>query len=54
MGIEGKRLLWVALLDAQADRIGHDRLRELIARAERQREGVERHRVEAARVAFTS
>jgi hypothetical protein len=52
-GIEAKRLLWVALADTVADRIGADRLRELIARAESQRAGVERHRVAAARGAFT-
>jgi hypothetical protein len=51
LGIEGKRLMWVALLDTQPERFGADRLRELVARAERQREAVEEHR-RAARDAF--
>ncbi len=56
MGIEGKRLLWVSLLqvDAVAERLGRERLQELIARAERQREELEPHRREAARRAFTT
>jgi hypothetical protein len=52
LGIEGKRLLWVALADSVADRIGAERLQELIARADRQRAGVEHHRLEAARRAI--
>jgi hypothetical protein len=48
LGIEGKRLLWVTLLNTQPERFGADRLRELVARAERQRDGVELHRRQAA------
>ena len=56
MGIEGKRLLWVALAETEAVAaiVGAERLRTLIERAERQREDVERHRREAARRAFTA
>jgi hypothetical protein len=45
LGIEGKRMLWIAL-KAVADEHGFDaeRLDELVARARRQRNGVERHR----------
>jgi len=55
-GIEGKRQLWVALaeVEAVAERVGADRLRTLIERADRQREDVERHRLDAARRAFTA
>jgi hypothetical protein len=53
LGIEGKRLMWLALVDTQPERFGADRLRELVARAERQREAVEEHR-RAAREAFGS
>ena len=51
LGIEGKRSLWLALaeVDAVAERIGRDRLAELIARAADQRERVEVHRRAAAR-----
>jgi hypothetical protein len=49
LGIEGKRSLWIALLESQADRFGAERLRELIARAERQRAGVEERRRAVAR-----
>ena len=54
LGIEGKRSLWVALaaVDAVAERIGRDRLDELIARADDQRARVEARRLEAARQAF--
>jgi hypothetical protein len=54
MGIEGKRLLWVALSETEpvAERLGRDRLQELIDRAERQRDEVETHRREAARRAL--
>jgi hypothetical protein len=51
LGIEGKRLMWVALSDVAADRIGEQRLAELTARAERQREALEPHRLNAARMA---
>jgi DUF971 family protein len=54
LGIEGKRLLWVALTETEAERIGAERLRELIGRAESQRAGVERHRVAVARAAFAA
>ena len=52
LGIEGKRRLWVLLLEMVPDRVGPERLRDLIARAERQRDGVERFRLEAAREAM--
>lgn len=46
LGITGKLLLWRALTQVQG---ATPQLEALIARAERQREGVERHRLEAAR-----
>src|SRR4051794_19798427 len=49
IGITGKQLLWKALAAADGD---DPRLQELIERADRQREGVERHRLEAARAAL--
>jgi len=52
LGLEGKRSLWVALLESQAQRFGAERLRELIVRAERQRTALEVHRGRAAREAF--
>ena len=52
LGVEGKRLMWVALLETQPERFGAERLRELIGRAERQRAGVEEHRRSAARETF--
>jgi hypothetical protein len=52
LGVEGKRLMWVALLETQPERFGAERLRELIGRAERQRVGVEEHRRSAARETF--
>lgn len=52
IGIEGKRLLWVTLLETQAERFGAERLRELVERAERQRTEVEEHRLRAAREAL--
>jgi hypothetical protein len=48
MGIEGKRLLWKALDDVAADRLGHDRLAHLITRAKQQRKAVEPWRIQAA------
>ena len=51
LGLEGKRLMWLALLDTESERFGADRLRELVARAERQREGLEEQRRRAAREA---
>jgi hypothetical protein len=52
IGIEGKRLLWIALKQTVADVVGPTRLQELIARAERQRKAVERQRRAALRAAF--
>jgi hypothetical protein len=52
LAIEGKRLLWLALLETQAERFGADRLRGLVERAERQRAGVEEHRRSAALAAL--
>lgn len=56
MGIEGKRLLWVTLAETEAiaQRVGAERLQALIARAEQQREDVERRRRDAARRALTA
>jgi len=53
LGIEGKRLLWLALAQTHGDQIGATRLTQLVARAEEQRAGVERHRLETARHALT-
>ena len=50
VGIQGKRALWTAL--AASGRSVPVDLEELAARAERQQEGVERHRVDAARRAI--
>jgi hypothetical protein len=52
LGVEAKRMMWVALLETQPERFGDGRLRELIARAERQHAGVEEHRRRAARETF--
>jgi hypothetical protein len=54
VAIETRRMLWATLyeVDELAERLGRDRLQELIARAERQREEVEVHRREAARRAL--
>jgi hypothetical protein len=52
LGVEGKRLMWVALLHARTERFGADRLQGLIARAERQRDGLEKHRRQAAGAAL--
>jgi hypothetical protein len=52
LGVEGKRGMWIALLHTQPERFGADRLQTLIARAERQRDGLEEHRRRAARVAL--
>ena len=54
LGIEGKRALWVALLETQPERFGAERLRDLIARADRQHAGVEEHRLRAGREAFVA
>jgi hypothetical protein len=54
LGIEGKRLMWVALaaVEPVAREIGPDRLDRLAARAGEQREEVEHHRTEQARIAL--
>jgi hypothetical protein len=54
LGIEGKRLMWVAFaaVDPMAREIGAERLARLIRRAEEQRAGVERHRLEQAQHAL--
>lgn len=49
IGIHGKQLLWRALRAEPADEATAARLDELLARAERQHEDVERRRVEAGR-----
>ena len=55
IGIEGKRLLWVALRDAAGELgLPAERFEELEARAARQREGVEAHRAAAALRAFSA
>ncbi len=53
LGIEGKRLLWIGLGglgDARLTRFDFD---ALARRAEGQRDGIERHRPAAARLAFS-
>jgi hypothetical protein len=55
IGIEGKRMLWVAL-QAMSDhdsRIHGPEMQRLADRAQAQRDGVERFRLEAARLALT-
>ena len=52
LGIEGKRLMWLALAEVEDLPLSRERLAELVARAEAQREGVEVHRREAARRAL--
>jgi hypothetical protein len=52
LGITGKLALWRALREQPADAQAGARLDELIARAERQLESVERRRREAARQAL--
>jgi hypothetical protein len=52
LGVEGKRALWVSL-QASGRRVPVD-LEQLVERAERQRDEIEPHRVEAARRAFRS
>ena len=56
LGLDGKRRLWVALAETGelAQRLGRERLQELIARAERQRDLVEQQRLAAARAALTA
>jgi hypothetical protein len=52
VGVEGKRLLWLALSEAEGLPLSKERLAELVVRAEHQREGIEFHRREAARQAL--
>jgi hypothetical protein len=54
LGIEGKRLLWLALASraARDDRLAEFAFAELEERAARQRDGLERFRLEAAAAAF--
>ena len=54
LGVTGKLLLWRALHAIQPDepRLGEFDFHELISRAERQRETLERERIAAARRAF--
>src|SRR4051794_40527654 len=47
LGIEGKRLLWRALLDTLGEELGVARLEALEQRAERQRTELEPHRIAA-------
>jgi hypothetical protein len=52
LGVEGKRLLWVALGELDDPRLAAFDFAALVARAQDQRDGLERHRLEAARAAF--
>jgi hypothetical protein len=52
IGIEGKRLMWLSLAETHGDEIGDSRLAQLVARAEEQRDGIERHRLVTARRAL--
>jgi hypothetical protein len=53
LGIEGKRLLWVTMLETHPQRFGGaEKLTALVERAERQRAGVEEQRRLAARRAL--
>jgi hypothetical protein len=54
VGINGKRLLWLALKAQPAEAASEARLDELIARAEQQLAAVERHRIEARRRALSA
>src|SRR5690348_744943 len=49
IGIEGKRLLWLALAESHGESLAATTLTALVARAEDQRARVERHRLETAR-----
>jgi hypothetical protein len=53
VGIHGKELLWRALREIAPDDATAARLDDLIARARRQHEDVERHRLEAGSGAIT-
>jgi hypothetical protein len=52
IGITGKRQLWVALQGVFGPRLEEFDFEELIQRADDQRDGVERHRLDAARGAL--
>jgi hypothetical protein len=52
LGIEGKRMLWIALGASAGERLGAARLEELVARAERQRSALEPHRLAAVNLAW--
>jgi hypothetical protein len=52
IGIEGKRLLWLALAEIESIPLSAERLAELAARAESQRGRLEDYRREAARGAL--
>jgi hypothetical protein len=52
LGIEGKRLMWVALQEVRGLPLTPERFEELAARAARQREEVEAHRLASARDAL--
>lgn len=56
LGVEAKRLMWVALSEEEtiAARVGADRLTDLARRAGRQREALEGHRLEAIRRALAA
>jgi hypothetical protein len=51
-GAEGKRLLWIVLGELGDPRLAGFDFAALSSRAERQREGIERHRQAAAHTAF--
>ena len=53
LGIEGKRLLWLSLAETHGEQIGTARLADLAERAEKQRAGVELHRLESVRGSLT-
>jgi hypothetical protein len=52
LAVEHTRMLWVTLLETQAQRFGEDRLRQLIDRAERRGALLEEHRRRATREAL--
>jgi hypothetical protein len=54
VGIVGKAALWRSLKTAFSEGLDGVDLDELMARAEKQRTGVEEHRVKAAAIAFTA
>jgi hypothetical protein len=53
LGIEGKRRLWLALEELREPRLADFDFVALSDRADRQREGIEKHRLAAARSAFS-